>query len=236
MPSSLSDYSAANRPTPPTYLGTRYDASGQFLSDPGNTVVCHLVPNSATEAALLAARERIAAKAGNLMSFTAPQSLHMTLFQGVNERRRKRPYWPADVALDTPLTEMTQMFTERLAGFIPGPAFAVEAIAALPSGLIVDGVTAADRAALATWRDTLADVLGYRHPDHGSYEFHITFAYPNAWIEPGDMLDWQNFLDSVLADIRRQAPVLELRAPAFCSFETMDWFEELVVLNGKVDA
>jgi len=50
------------------------------------------------------------------------------------------------------------------------------------------------------------------------------------------MLDWQYFLDSVLADIRRQAPVLELRAPAFCSFETMDWFEELVVLNGKVDA
>lgn len=231
MASSLSDYSTANRSDPPTYLGTRYDASGKFLPDPGNTVVCHLVPNSATEAALLSARERIAAKSGSLMSFTAPQSLHMTLFQGVNERRRQLPYWPADVALDTPLAEMTQIFARRLAGFVPGPAFAVEAIAALPSGLIVDGVTATDRAALATWRDALADVLGYRHPDHAIYEFHITYAYPNAWIAPEDMMGWQSFLDAVLADVRRQAPVLELRAPAFCSFETMDWFEELISLD-----
>ena len=36
--------------------------------------------------------------------------------------------------------------------------------------------------------------------------------------------------------ICKDAPVLELRAPAFCSFDDMDWFEELVVLDEKVDA
>ena len=33
------------------------------------------------------------------------------------------------------------------------------------------------------------------------------------------------------ADIVRRAPVLELRAPAFCSFADMNWFEELLVLS-----
>lgn len=26
------------------------------------------------------------------------------------------------------------------------------------------------------WRDALADIFGYRHPDHDTYEFHITFS------------------------------------------------------------
>lgn len=236
MPSSLNDYSALNRTEAPHYLGSRYNASGVFLSDPGNTVVCHLQQGTASEAALFRARERIAEKAGGSMVFTDAESLHMTLFQGILDRRRAMPYWPADVALDTPVERMTELFSQRLKGFEPGPAFEVEAIMALPSGLIVDGATAADRHALATWRNKLAEVFGYRHPDHESYEFHITFAYPVTWIEPVALADWQSFLDDVLATIRQQAPVLELRAPALCSFEDMNWFEELVVMDQRVDA
>jgi hypothetical protein len=236
MASSLSDFLAANHSGPPRYLGSRYDASGQFLSDPGNTVVCHLVQGSPTEKALLAARERIRQLGGDSLALTAPDSLHMTLFQGILDRRRMAPYWPSDVALDTPVSAMTKLFAKRLASFEPGPAFAVEAKAVFPSGVIVDGVSAADRAALAEWRDRLADLFGYRHPDHDSYEFHITFAYPIRWFEPAELEAWRGLLDDVLAAIRRDAPVLELRPPAFCSFKDMNWFEELVRLETEVAA
>ena len=233
---SLNDYLAANRVNAPTHLGTRYAASGQFLPDGGNTVVCHVQAGSASEKALLAARTKISEQAGAAFAFTAPESLHMTLFQGILDRRRSLPHWPQDVALDTPVQAMTQLFAERLRGLALGPAFAVEAIAALPTGLIVDGVTAGDRHALASWRNCLADIFGYRHADHDAYEFHITFSYPITWIEAGAVDGWQKLLDEVLADVRRDAPVLELRAPAFCSFDDMNWFEELLVLDEKVDA
>lgn len=224
-------FARSSQPQPPRYLGTRYDETGTFLSDPGNTIVSHLVPGSATEAVLLEAREkyRAMADAGDF-AFTAASSLHMTLFQGILDRRRAQPYWPDDLPLDMPVAETTAEFITRLEGFAPGPRFAVEVVEATPLGLTVDGVTAEDRAALAQWRNRLADVFGYRHPDHESYVFHITFAYPIRWLADERVGAWADMLSEVKESIKAQAPVLELRAPAFCAFQDMNHFEELVVL------
>jgi hypothetical protein len=234
--SSLDDYFAANRSDPPRHLGTRYNAAGEFLPDPGNTIVCHVVPGSRTEVALLEARQRIMDKANGTLAFTAPQSLHMTLFQGILDRRRSVPLWPQGIALDTPVEATTELFRKRLEDFVPGPSFAVKATAVFPSGIVVDGVTAADRHALADWRNRLAEAFGYRHPDHDVYEFHITYAYPIRWFEPVELNGWRALLDELLVSIRLASPVLELCAPALCSFDDMNWFEELMVLDGKASA
>ena len=227
-------YARSHRPLPPRHLGTRYDAAGVFQPEPGNTVVCHVVPGSATEAALVNARLRYqsmpdAAK----LAFTPVESYHMTLFQGIIEGRRNLPYWPADMAPDTPIDAMTAHYQKRLANFQPAAPFAVALVEALPTGLIVAGVTAADRHAMAEWRNRLAEAFGYRHPDHDSYEFHITMAYMIDWLEDAAIPGWTAMLNTVADEIRAKAPVLELRAPAFCSFADMNWFEELVVFAGK---
>lgn len=236
MTSSLADYAAANHRQAPRHLGSRYNEAGVFLPDPGNTVVCHVASGSRTEAALLQGRDSIMRMAGDSLAFTAPTSLHMTLFQGILDRRRSHPFWPQGIALDTSVDATTTLFSRRLETFEPGPSFAVEAIAVLPSGIIVDGVTPADRHALARWRNRLAEAFGYRHPDHDAYEFHITFAYPVRWLEPAELVEWRKLLDQLLVSIRLEAPVLELRAPAFCRFEDMNRFEELVVLDTSVPA
>lgn len=231
--STLSTYHGRSaHPEPPRHLGTRYDQSGRFLREPGNTVVCHLVPGSATEQVLIDARARYAAmpEAGKL-AFTPVESYHMTLFQGIIEGRRMPPFWPAEVAMDMPIEAMTELFDKRLELFPARTSFAVEIVEALPRGLVVDGVTAADRHAMADWRNAFAEVFGYRHPDHDSYQFHITMAYLIDWLDDATLPDWQAMLDDVADDIRRRAPVLELRAPAFCSFEDMNWFEELRVFE-----
>lgn len=230
--SSAAQFSRSSQPQAPRYLGTRYDAAGTFLPDPGNTVVSHLVPNSRTEAVLRAAREKYRAMEDAAdFAFTAPSSLHMTLFQGILDRRREPGFWPHDLPLDTPVAETTRHFRNRLDGFAPGPRFAVEIIAATPMGLTVDGVTGEDKAALAKWRDRLAALFGYRHPDHNAYVFHITFAYPIRWLADERVSAWDEMLSEVTNSIKEQVPVLELAAPAFCRFEDMNHFEELTVLE-----
>lgn len=58
---SLAGYFAGSNPTPPLHLGRRYDTSGNFLTEPGNTVVCHLVDGSPSEAVVVEVRERMRA-------------------------------------------------------------------------------------------------------------------------------------------------------------------------------
>ncbi|MBX9466782.1 MAG: DUF1868 domain-containing protein [Rhizobium sp.] len=232
LPVHLRTFSHSLTAHPIPHLGRRYDTSGTFLRERGNTVVCHLVEGSESEAAIHAARARYLAMPGaDKLAFTSASSLHMTLFQGIIETRRALPYWPADVPVETPVDDMTAIFMDRLAHLRPGEAFAVEVVHATPNGLTVDGVTQRDRDVLKDWRDRFADLLGYRHPDHETYVFHITFAYMIERFDDVTMAEWVPFLDEIAQDIRRRSPVIELRAPAFCAFDDMNRFEELLVFD-----
>lgn len=234
LPDHLKFASLSLNPGPIPHLGQRYDTGGTFLTERGNTVVCHLVESSEVWAAIHDARARFTAMAGaEKLAFTAASSLHMTLFQGIIETRRAMPYWPSDVPVETPVDDMTAIFMDRLARFEPGEAFAMEVIHATPNGLTLDGVSARDRTILKDWRNRFADLLGYRHPDHETYVFHITFAYMIERFDDQTMAAWVPFLDAVASEIRRRAPVIEMRSPAFCAFDDMNHFEELLVFEPK---
>ncbi|WP_246727397.1 DUF1868 domain-containing protein [Agrobacterium sp. MA01] len=234
LPDRLVPFSRNLMSGPIPHLGQRYDTAGTFLRERGNTVVCHLVEGSEAAAAITDARSRFTQMPGaDKLAFTAASSLHMTLFQGIIETRRALPYWPSDVPVETPVDDMTGLLIDRLARFEPGDTFAMEVTHATPNGLTLDGVTERDRAILKDWRNRLADLLGYRHPDHETYVFHITFAYMIERFDDQTMAAWVPFLDEVTTEIRRRAPVIELRAPAFCAFDDMNHFEELLVFEPK---
>ncbi|PBC07969.1 DUF1868 domain-containing protein [Mesorhizobium sp. WSM3859] len=229
---SLAGFFEGSNPKPPIHLGTRYDASGNFLLEPGNTVVCHLVEDSPSQAAIVEVRERMLAMPdANRLAFTPISSLHMTLFQGIIEYRRRLPYWPSDVPLDTGIDDMTRLYLERLQGFEGNGAFRVKTIGVTPNGLTVAGATEEDRQILKAWRDALSVPFGYRHPDHDAYVFHITFAYQLRRLADERTAAWQDLFDESLSFLEREAPVIELEPPAFCSFRDMKHFEELLVLG-----
>jgi len=232
IPNHLRFASLSDNPGQIPHLGTRYDTSGRFLTERGNTVVCHLVEGSETASVIADARERFTQMPNaDKLAFTAASSLHMTLFQGIIETRRALPYWPDDVPVDTPVYDMTAIMLDRLALFEPGEAFRMQVTHATPNGLTLDAVTDRDRAILKDWRDRLAELLGYRHPDHDTYIFHITFAYMIERFDDAMLAAWVPFLEDVAADIRRRSPVIELRPPAFCAFDDMNHFEELLVFE-----
>jgi hypothetical protein len=225
---SIDTFTRSSNRHPPRHLGTRYDASGHFLPEPGNTVVCHLVPGSASEQAVLKARSTLMGLPGaSRLAFTPTHSLHMTLFQGVIEFRRRLPYWPDDVALNAPIDEVTELYLARLDSFSPGPGFRMTVAGLTPTGLALEGVGEQDRRALAEWRDRLAVCFGFRHPDHEDYGFHMTLAYLTDWLEDSMADAWQAGLAKALCALKAEAPVIELAPPAFCTFEDMCRFEEI---------
>ncbi|MDX8477256.1 DUF1868 domain-containing protein [Mesorhizobium sp. VK24D] len=229
---SLAFFFEGTNPMPPVHLGTRYDRSGNFLLEPGNTVVSHLVQGSPSEAAVIEVRERMRAMPdADRLAFTPISSLHMTVFQGIIEYRRRLPYWPADVPLDTGIDDMTRLYLRRLQDFEPCPPFRIKAIGVTPNGLTVAGASPEDEHILRTWRDALSVPFGYRHPDHDAYVFHITFAYQIRRLADDRVAAWQDLLDNCLSFLEREAPVIELRPPAFCSFKDMKHFEELLVFG-----
>jgi hypothetical protein len=229
---SLAKFLASRNPEPPQRLGIRYDAQGRFLPEPGNTVVCHLERRSPSESAIFAVRERMMTMPGaDCLAFTPAPSLHMTLFQGVIDSRRTLPYWPADIPLQTRIEDMTRRFLTRLDGFDGSGPFEVRITEVTPTGLTVEGATEADRQVMQGWRNELSHAFGYRHPDHETYSFHITFAYPIRGLPDARAGEWQAFLDESLAFLQREAPIAALRNPAFCQFRTMEHFEELLVLE-----
>ncbi|EPR19045.1 hypothetical protein L905_02170 [Agrobacterium sp. TS43] len=224
--------SAANHDQPPRHLGSRFNADGEFLPDSGNTVVCHLVEGSQTEKAIIATRQRFLDMAeAPQLAFTPISSLHMTVFQGVNDLRRMLPYWPSEMPLDASVDAMTDYYRDRLSAFPALPAFNMQVTGLRPVGLVMKGATAEDDRIVALWRDTFADFFGYRHPDHDIYEFHITLSYIIRWFEPECLPRWQAMLDEELEKLRAAAPVIEMRPPAFCEFKDMNHFNELVVFD-----
>lgn len=232
FPEDLLHFSRTHNPQPPIHLGRRYDRAGTFQPEPGNTIVCHLIKDSPYEQAIIDARARyLAMPEAGQFAFTPISSLHMTLFQGIIEYRRRMPFWPADIPLDTPISEMTEIFFDRLKSFPVMDPFRVQVSRARPVGLTLEGAEENDRQAMKAWRDAFADILGYRHPDHDSYEFHITFCYVIDRLEDNALPGWQRMLDGVATELRERIPVIELRPPAFCTFEDMNHFEERLVFD-----
>ena len=229
---SLAGFFEGANPKPPVHLGIRYDTSGNFLPEPGNTVVSHLVSGSPSEAVVIEVRERMRAMPdADRLAFTPISSLHMTLFQGIIEYRRRLPYWPQDMPLDTSIDEMTNLYLERLKGFEGFGPFNIKVLEVVPTGLTVAGATEKDRRVMSAWRDALSVPFGYRHPDHDSYSFHITFAYQIQRLADDRAAAWQDLFDDSLALFELQAPVIEIKPPAFCSFRDMNHFEELLILG-----
>lgn len=221
-------FTSAGKEAPPRHLGTRYDRAGTFLHEPGNTFVSHVADGSATQAALVEVRDRLMAMPhADHFTFTPMSSLHKTLFQGVIEGRRTHPYWPPELPLDAGIDTTTEWMLERLDGFGPLTPFRVRADMVTPLGIVVSGLTPADEAVMRDARDALADLFGYRHPDHDDYTFHITLAYQIDWLPPEAADVYLPALAGMKAGLDRLPAGFELDVPAFCVFDDMKEFRPL---------
>mgnify|MGYP003661542621 CR=1 FL=1 len=220
------------QPPAPARLGTRFDETGAFLPEPGNTVVSHVVPGSDTERAMIRVRDRLRAlDPGGHFAWTPVSSYHMTIFQGVIEGRRLPGYWPADLPLDAPIAETTDHLAARLQAFPPIEPFRVRLDQITPHGLTVSGATPADEAIIRGFRDEIAGRFGYRHPDHDTYVLHLTLSYTVRWLPRGSHELYLPALRELTRSFQAEVPVIELGPADFCAFEDMNHFEPVLRLT-----
>jgi len=227
----VAQFLSCNRSAPPPNLGQRYDTK-QFLPEAGNTVVCPLDFNSSTHGAVIEARRRmLELQSADHFIYTPISSLHMTVFEGVIETRRKPNAWPKYLDLSASVESATEAIVARLAEFSTPPKFAVRVAGLRPTGLILEGASEADECNMRAWRDALAGPFGYRHDTHDDYRFHMTFAYPVQWLPESARSHWEAELASILVELLDAAPVVPLGQPAFCQFGDMNRFDEVLVLE-----
>ena len=219
-------FTEIGRSGPPHYLNRRFDADGTFLPQPGNTIVSHVIDGSATQRALARVREALKALPyGDRFAYTPVSSLHMTVFQGTIEGRRKPAYWPQELAFEAPIDETTTFFLERLKAFPQASEFRMRPVEVTPLGLDVTGATLKDEQSILALRDRLTVPFGYSHPDHDSYTFHITLAYLKAWLPAGAETTYLPALAELTRELVAEVEVLELEVPAFCTFNDMTEFK-----------
>jgi hypothetical protein len=214
-------------------LGSRFNAEGQFLPEHGNTVVAQVTAGSVTEAALIDLRRALMALPfADHFAFTAIESYHMTVFEGVIETRRARGYWPEDLPLDASIDAMTEAMSSKLAGFTAPPAFRMRLVEVTPLGLHLTGASDQDEANVRAWRDALAGALGFRTPSHDAYGFHTTMAYQKRWPPAKSLGLYEQALAHMGADFAARVPVLDLDPPAFCRFSDMNAFPPVLRFVG----
>ena len=209
-------------------LGQRFDASGRFLPERGNTVVAQVTAGSATQSALIDLRSSLMGLSfGGHFAFTDVASYHMTVFEGVIETQRDYACWPTGLALDLEIDEMTTAMAARLDGFVPPQPFTMKLACVTPHGLSLTGATPEDEVNARRWRDALAAAFGFRSPSHEAYGFHTTLAYQIEW-PPVEALPFHaKAMARLTEEFAARVPVLHPDAPAFCRFADMNAFAQV---------
>lgn len=218
--------------------GTKYDASGQARYFPGNTVICHLNRPGATFTALKEIATALRTQAGDgHITWTPPSSYHMTVFDGVTDAGRQPGDWPHQLPLDASLAECNRHIAQKLQNFDLGIDLPIRMVAdeklakQTATQFPLRPIDSAENARLRDLRNRISEAIGVRHAHHDSYGFHITFGYYiRAFATMADEQRYQSLWLAAIQDLRHRVPVIEMGAPEYCLFDSMNDFKTQFLL------
>lgn len=240
---STEQSASAERPPYPIGVPIKFTADGVVQRYPGNTTVCHIPLSSP----LILGLQKVYAALGTHPTLSKfhrllpPWSWHMTVFDCMREVECEPGMWPTGLA-KRPLHESTTEFAQRLRRF--GLNLEAEGLAppyrmkvsgfGLPAlvgvGLEVEGATPEEEKRLRRLRDRLADILGFKAPNHETYQFHITVSYMLRHIDGKDRVEFNRLLTELVPDVKME---FELGRVEFCTFDNMEAFPRLLYLGDR---
>lgn len=231
----------SERPEYPIGVPYKFSPEGVVQRYPGNTTLCHVPPDSPVLPGLWVLHDALKSHPtlSSKIHLLPPASWHMTVFDGIREQECEPGMWPAD-KLKQPLDQCTQELSKSLQQF--GLTLAAEGLAppyrmrlrgfdyaaTVGIGLILEGASPEEERRMRRLRDRLADTMGFRAPNHESYEWHMSVCYFLRHIDGDDRRDLNELLQAVLPQIVSE---FELGAVEFCTFEDMHWFSRLFYLG-----
>lgn len=219
----------------PSGVGQKFYRDGSVRQFPGNTIICHLDPDSALFKTLLSMRKTLEELPfASAFTLLPPSSWHMTVFEGVCDQIRKTGHWPSDLPITASLETCNVLFEQKLKDFAlrDDVPFKVKPLGLLP---LVDGIalniqpaTADDEQRLRDLRDRLSELLMLRHEEHASYEFHLSIGYLIRQLSQEEQNDLHRIFENEHAT---NGACFELGAPEFCLFEDMFAYERQFYLK-----
>lgn len=212
-------------------VGSKYHPDGTLRAFPGASWISFLEAGPVTDQLLGLQAAIQDAGLGRSLVPVPPASFHVTLLDLVCDQERLPGRWPTGVSLEAPLEEVEDWIRLRLAPQpSPRPRFRFQALApnAVSLLLLLRPADPEHEAELRGARDLLAERLGFRHPGHEHYGFHLTVAYrlrvPDAGEEAvlGSLLrDWEPRLEAACGELTLPPPVL-VHFPDMGHFEPLD--------------
>ncbi|MBO6637144.1 MAG: DUF1868 domain-containing protein [Roseitalea sp.] len=231
---SFAEIARADGDRPPRWLDVRFDTAGHPLRCSGNTMVCHLRDDAGRAAVSEIAARLAVAPGGDCFAFTAPESWHMTVFNGLLHEAdcdRGGDFWPTGLSADATDDEADAFMLDRMATVAP-PGGPVRMVATGFSGLASHGLgialtpaTTGEEKAIRAYRDRLAEATGLvARPGHAGYGFHLTLAYLVRWPSVADAAAFDAVQASLAAAIGDLFPPFRLGPPELCLFDHMNEF------------
>lgn len=217
----------------PAAVGLKFTEDGAPLACPGYTTICHVDPASDAFRALVAAQDAL--KAGPLASaftFLPPDSLHMTIFEGIIDYSRTRARWPEHLPLDAPVAQVAADAKARLQQCDLETSFSVR-----PTGIFAGfsvsmaGSTDLHETRLRLARNRLREALKLHRSDHDAYQFHVTLAYLLRWLSPDEAQEVIAISQAATKALLDEMPELSLGPVELCTFETMHRFDPIMSLG-----
>ncbi len=210
------------------HVGEKFTPDGSARLFPGNTVLCHVAPDSETMKLLKRFQQAILAQPWVMnYAMLPPSSYHMTLFDLVCDQVRKPENWTSLLPLDASLEAVDAMVMERWLG-APEPPQSKVMLDTLEIGdyitLRLKPVDEASNQALRNYRDALSEVFGVRHPNHESYFFHLTYAYGITSLYQEETQMIAKFVEEWTPKLAKELTLLELEKPSLRFFADMTHF------------
>lgn len=221
----------------PRGVGTKFNIDGSVRPFAGNTIVHHLPASSPLVEPLMSLYRRLqSSPLSSLYTLLPPASWHMTIFEGVCDKARAAPAWPAELPRDAPMAECNAFWERKLSTFKTGckPPLRM-AVTGLESfavgiGVSVGGATEDEEARLRGMRDRLSEHMSLRSPWHASYGLHISISYFIRFPTEAQKAELRRILEEELAKLPK---TFELGRPEVCRFDDMFEFKRQFYLEDE---
>ncbi|ORX92000.1 RNA ligase/cyclic nucleotide phosphodiesterase [Clohesyomyces aquaticus] len=242
------------KPKYPLGVPSKFSRQGKTQPFPGNTLICHLFPETPLYKALLSLHAILAeSELSHLYTLLPPSSYHMTVLEGICDQNRQKEYWFKDLPLDAGLADADAFLRERLNGFKLNPDFKsgdggdsdgeldlrppyklrVKGFDPLVIGIgiHIEPQTAEENKRIRSLRDRLSETLGMRFPGHEHYGLHLSVAYLIRHLDNGQRVELERLLGQWEGALGESERDFELGGVEVCRFGGMERFEKIFVLG-----
>ena len=216
-------------------VGRKFYENGDARAFHGNTVVADVPEGSDAYGVMTALRDMVLEEGLDSHLILMPaDSYHMTVIRGVNDQVRKEGYWPPNLPMDMPM-ELVDDYMEAAIKSVEMPKAVMMKFdrIRLSEGDVEVLLLPADEEQnqkLRTYRDRVAESVGFYLPKHKDYRFHITLAYVRVIAEGEDEVR-MNALIERMNDHIANRPAFEITNPYVAFYKDMLAFSPTRILR-----